>query len=91
MRVRTHSHAIGLFLGLISASLVSSQVWHLVFDVILHRALHMASKAILAWQVVSRKSVFTDRTRELARRAAGDAGDFYGRSKTYIHAVAPQH
>ena len=41
------------------------------------------------WQVASRKSIFTDRTRELARRAAGDLGDFYGRSTPYIHAFVP--
>ena len=44
------------------------------------------------WQVASRKSVFTDRTRELARRAAGNAGDFYGRSIHFpltVHLTTP--
>ncbi|KAL3162543.1 proteasome regulatory particle base subunit [Trebouxia sp. C0010 RCD-2024] len=38
-------------------------------------------------QVASRKRVFTDRTEELARRAASGAGDFYGRLDAAHQAV----
>lgn len=59
MRVRIPSLALGLLLGLISASLVSSQVWHLVFNVILHRALHTVSKAILVCGRLSLAKAFS--------------------------------
>lgn len=79
--VRAHQRLTGVFAGLalsLQRHIASRIAYGLESDTGL-------------WQVVSRKSVFTDRTRELARRAAGDAGDFYGRSKPYIHAFAHEH